>query len=321
MNYNFLKPLRKNYLFIIRLLFTLSLLVIILHKVQVESVTNFISIDLVPTILYSVLLLVFSLLLISLRWVLIASFYKLAFNIKDSIKLVFIGHFFNQLLPTSIGGDVYRGWGLWRIGNSFQSSVLTVFLDRLLGFGALSILIFVGFSILSIKLEKINLLITSFIIVSILFYSFFIFLKKGQKLFSTLKKFFGERLIGLFKDGSLLFVSHISITCLSLSLVIHFASLIIFSMLSNSLGANISLMETILIVPTVLLISALPISIGGWGVREAGMVGGYTLVGLDAKVAVTTSIIYGSINIGVGLIGGLLFLLFRITEKEKYMRK
>ncbi len=74
-------------------------------------------------------------------------------------------------------------------------------------------------------------------------------------------------------------------------------------------GANLSMLEALLIVPTVLVVSSLPVSIGGWGVREAGLAGGFALLGLPPSVAVATSVLFGVVNIVGGVIGGIVYAI------------
>jgi hypothetical protein len=58
-----------------------------------------------------------------------------------------------------------------------------------------------------------------------------------------------------------------------------------------------------LVVPTIILIASLPISIGGWGVREAALAVGFSALGQPASVAVATSLIIGLANLVSALPG------------------
>ena len=67
----------------------------------------------------------------------------------------------------------------------------------------------------------------------------------------------------------------------------------------------------------VTLFATLPISIGGWGVREAAMVTFFGLVGVPPSAAVIVSIQLGLLGVVLSLPGGLLFLLQRSRAAEK----
>jgi hypothetical protein len=60
-----------------------------------------------------------------------------------------------------------------------------------------------------------------------------------------------------------------------------------------------------------MLISMVPISIAGWGVREGAMVSAFGLVGLRAADALAMSIVFGLIVSLVGVPGGVIWALTR----------
>ena len=83
-------------------------------------------------------------------------------------------------------------------------------------------------------------------------------------------------------------------------------------------GPNIAISpsQALLIFPTVFLISMIPVSIGGWGVREAAMVIGLSMVGVEAEQALALSIIFGISMVLSGIPGGFLWLLHRTSNNS-----
>jgi hypothetical protein len=65
------------------------------------------------------------------------------------------------------------------------------------------------------------------------------------------------------------------------------------------------------IVPIANLSALLPISISGWGVRESAFVLGFGMVGVAAADALALSILFGLLNMLVGVSGGLVWLARR----------
>ena len=53
------------------------------------------------------------------------------------VQSFMVGIFFNNLLPSTIGGDVSRMYDVWRLGRDKSSAVSVVLVDRLLGVIAL----------------------------------------------------------------------------------------------------------------------------------------------------------------------------------------
>ena len=99
---------------------------------------------------------------------------------------------------------------------------------------------------------------------------------------------------------------------LSSGLLVHVSSVAIFwtaiLMLNGSVGFGLCL----LIVPAAILIASIPISLGGWGLREGTLVAGFSLVGVPPDVVVAASVLYGVSGIVSGLIGlGIYLALHR----------
>jgi hypothetical protein len=59
----------------------------------------------------------------------------------------------------------------------------------------------------------------------------------------------------------------------------------------------------------VMLITMLPISIAGWGVREATMGLAFGYAGLVSNEGVNISLVFGAVNFLVGAFGGLVWIL------------
>jgi uncharacterized membrane protein YbhN (UPF0104 family) len=78
---------------------------------------------------------------------------------------------------------------------------------------------------------------------------------------------------------------------------------------ARSLDIAIPVGPTLIVVPPVVLAAALPISIGGWGVREGGMIFGLGIIGVSSGDAVLVSVMVGLISVTFGCLGGLTWLL------------
>jgi uncharacterized membrane protein YbhN (UPF0104 family) len=61
-------------------------------------------------------------------------------------------------------------------------------------------------------------------------------------------------------------------------------------------------------VPPISLIQLVPISLAGWGIREAGMVVILAGFGVPAEAALAISVLMGLLLLAIGLPGGLIWL-------------
>jgi glycosyltransferase 2 family protein len=87
-------------------------------------------------------------------------------------------------------------------------------------------------------------------------------------------------------------------------------------LLLAAMGDSVGLGWVLVLFPAVLLLSMLPISLGGWGVRESAMVVAFALVGVPADAALATSILYGLCLLAASLPGGLVWLTERRASAE-----
>lgn len=95
----------------------------------------------------------------------------------------------------------------------------------------------------------------------------------------------------------------LSFGVIATGLAMHLLSVALVWSIGRMFGADLGLMNCLRIVPSALLISALPVSVGGWGLREGAVVGGFTLIGADAAAAGAASVGFGIAVILAGAIG------------------
>jgi len=78
--------------------------------------------------------------------------------------------------------------------------------------------------------------------------------------------------------------------------------------LAQGLGLSVTFVDCLVLVPGVMLLAAAPISIAGWGVREAVMVAAMSLLGVPDDGSTSLSLVFGALIAGIGLVGGILWL-------------
>jgi uncharacterized membrane protein YbhN (UPF0104 family) len=107
------------------------------------------------------------------------------------------------------------------------------------------------------------------------------------------------------------FKGRTSAAILLLTVATHLLSVVMVYELAHSLAVSISFVQCLLVVPPAMLITAVPISLGGWGVREGALAAGFVLVGASSEAGVATSLLFGLAGPLVGGIAELLMLLAR----------
>ena len=87
------------------------------------------------------------------RWRMIMRLFGPALPPRASIRLFFEGYFFNNALPSTIGGDAVRIYRAHRLGLPLAASVNGVLLDRVTGLSGLFILVAAGQPLLYARVE------------------------------------------------------------------------------------------------------------------------------------------------------------------------
>ena len=72
----------------------------------------------------------------------------------------------------------------------------------------------------------------------------------------------------------------------------------------RSIDAPGTFFQVFQLIPPVLLITMIPISIAGWGVREATMGLAFGYAGLMISEGVNVSLLFGAVYFLVGILGG-----------------
>ncbi|RWX49503.1 hypothetical protein VU00_12441, partial [Candidatus Electrothrix marina] len=251
------------------------------------------------------------------RWQLIVG--RLGFKAPFSFYLgsYFKGAFFNQGLPTSIGGDGVRIYDCVKVTGSAEDAFYGVFIDRVIGLAGLLLL-----NIAALLLNR-TLLLTHIYYPLLLI---LIALATGLLLLFFLRKFsfftVGKYLGFLGRLSERYFQVYSSLPALTsqlgLSVLIHLLSMSTFFLLGQGVGLNFSAQVYLVMVPPVILLTLLPVSLAGWGVREGAMVAFFLLIGAEKSRVLTFSLLYGFVAVIASLPGFIIFLRRKkLRRREK----
>ncbi len=236
---------------------------------------------------------------------------------------VYVGHFYNNLLPSNIGGDIYRVYDVHKNRDvPLSKTVSTVIMERF--FSVIAIITY--FTITSFSLYSIlkNSIIMIAVILAAAVLLFIVILRPKLfridrlfKRFKRLKKL--EKGIENFNNAVNLFRG--KWLYLFLGLLFTFIAqcfyIVIYYFLSLSLGMEVSLMTFAFIVPVVFVLTGIPISIGGLGVRENIIVFLMTRFGVSNDQAVAFSLLVMFLTLFTAGIGGIIYLFKNIFYKSK----
>ena len=246
-----------------------------------------------------------------LRWRAIALRCGTTLPVATALRFMLVGAFFNQTLPSTIGGDGVRLWLLRRSGASWQAATYSVLVDRAIGLIVLALIVVVSlpWSLALIANEHARMGLLALDLAAMA--GCVVFLLFGYLSWPWLQSFWPTRhLHGCAVIANrVLFDRRSGWMVLLLSLVNHLLTIVISACVAIASAAPVSFFQMAMLIPPIGLITLIPISIAGWGVREQAMQAAFRYAGLSTADGVTISILSGAIMFLLGAIGGLVWLL------------
>lgn len=244
------------------------------------------------------------------RWQLVVRLGDIDVPLPNLTGATFIGAFFNQFLPSSVGGDFFRILAVRRHGASLNEALTGVFMDRLFGFISLGILCVLvvpaeGKTLLGSDL-KWPFLATMFLLLAVL----------GGGLLLLFVPRTWHRFIFIRPFSPLIEMTRRALCHKALFLSILLNSLISSILLISGLQVLIMAFDVpltwgqgVVILPVVLLLTSLPISFAGWGLREGAMIIALGVYGVTQETALALSLVYGILHLVSGVPGLVLWVL------------
>jgi uncharacterized protein (TIRG00374 family) len=258
----------------------------------------------------------------SLRWQWLSQPLGFQRHFRHYVGDYFVGMFFNLLLPTSVGGDAVRAIRLNAGSGRAMPALISVLFDRLSGLLVLlamacaavlccseplpswmTLAIFgtagcalVGIALLPTVLGLVPRVASRWNLVSRL-----------SPIAHSINSAFGQ-----FR-GRLGLV----IATSALSLLIQLSGIVQVGLIGEAVGAEVSWMVYGAAVPMVALLTLLPVSLNGMGLREAGMVVFLAPAGVPAGLAVTIAFLWFCSQAVAGLAGAVVYLVGRSHDDEE----
>ena len=291
--------MNNKILVLLKIVVSLGLISFLVSQVDFKEIINIlINVDL-TMIIYAIVLLTFQVFIAASRWQFVLKCQKITLDYKNTLQILWSGLFFNQAMPSSMGGDVIRGYYLKAQGITLGRATLGVLMDRLFGMVGLILLVLMSlpflFELVNDPIARTGVLLISLGISFGLLFIFFTDKLPGN--FSHLRVI--RVFYSLSQDARQCITKHYNgPIILVISVLIHLISVFAVITIAIGLGLNIEWGGFLLIVPLAGLMMVVPISIAGWGVREGVMVVGFGYLGVVSEVALALSILYGLSMLG-----------------------
>jgi uncharacterized protein (TIRG00374 family) len=274
------------------------------------------------TIVLTAGMILFAFLIGALRWWLLLRHSTERIPFLQVLPSYYLGIFFNNVLPTTMGGDAVRTAHLRLRGWSLKALLGSSIMDRGVG-----LLVVLGMGIICIPFApEINLeprdKILLAAVVTIVSLGVYLLFNKGFLVFAQrlTVRYQHTRVRRFLLDTLQLCHSYKSargklLAATGLTIFMQSSVILSYYMLGRTVGITLSLLTYFSVVPLVFLAGAFPVSLGGIGVREGVLVGLLVGIGVDTQAAIALSLLYLFAHLATSMPGGLVILLGRHRQQ------
>ena len=301
---------------------TFGLLAWLLHSVDwSELLQRIAGIRTAPLIL-AIILLIAIVIPVARRWNLIVSALGGSITFFNALRMTLMTVLINQSVPSNLGGDAYRVVATTRSGMPWTRATLAAIVDRLIALLALAIITLFGVLALLDHTELGNhrllaLLGTCLIVGGALTAWIFFRSHTAAKLADGMDIL--RRLIDALSE--LLNQPANTTYLIVLSIIVQCITIAVMCLVAINVGLKVPLFPMVGVCALGLLIARLPVSYGGWGVREGTLVLGFAPFGVSREAALAASITYGLTELAAAIIGGILWAVLTAAADTKAGQK
>jgi uncharacterized membrane protein YbhN (UPF0104 family) len=242
------------------------------------------------------------------RWQMLARPFGFERTVGQLLSYYFIGMYFNLLLPTSVGGDVVRAWYLEGGSRQRLAAFVSVLLDRCSGLVVL--LVFGCFGVLMAPpglptwIPMLVWATTTGAVLAIVVGCWLA--QRGARLGTKLDR---VRLALTVPRSPRVFAG-----ATLLSLGVQAGNIVLVWQVGQALGAQVPFGYYWVMVPMVTLLTMLPVSVNGMGVRENATVLFLAPLGVPETIAMPLALLWFAVFLAISLLGGLVYLLGRFDR-------
>jgi uncharacterized membrane protein YbhN (UPF0104 family) len=238
-------------------------------------------------------------------------------RITAMIAVTAIGQFFAQVLPNVVG-DGMRAWLLTRLGGGWRNAVTSVVIDRGVGVG-LMIALACGILLLPSALSA----LAGYRDAVLVMYGAMLMAGLGGLLLvpllvPLLERWRLTRELGAFAAAARrVLIGPRSPAILAVACLVHALTIFVIWSLGRAQGLALPVSDAAVLFTVMVGISIIPISVGGWGLRELAVVSVLSDHGVAPERALLFSVCFGLVFIVGSLPGALAWLLYPLPQPER----
>ena len=302
---------------ILRVVVGVGLIAFLLWRFDINKILNNIGSISTGYLIYAFIVYFLFVIVSAWRWQVLLDFKNFKIPFGKTLIIYFIALFSNNLLPTTVGGDVMRV--MYSMKGRRADALATVLVDRILGF--VGLFIFALFAVVYLLIVKkqtefLPFMIIGLIIIIVITYIFF-----SERVYSRLSPIVQK--IKVFRLGKRLNNLHEAATdfggawgaiilCVVLSIIIQtFLAIGPFFVLRGMGNYEVGLLPFFIYLPIINVVSMIPISLNALGVREYFYVLLFSRVGLAGETSLAVSLVSFFLIFLLSITGGIFFIFHK----------
>jgi uncharacterized protein (TIRG00374 family) len=229
-------------------------------------------------------------------------------------RITMIANFFGVFLPGAIGPDMILCYNMAKSTDRKEVALSSIIFIRIAVLLIMALMGFAGAFNPLVARPEIFLLTSS----ALVGFAFYFFLMSNQRMLAFAEKLIGQwtrhRLIALLSKTYFALAqtaTNRSVLKQVLPLLITSALIKIVAdyFIARALGIDIPLLYFFVFIPLITIISAIPLTFAGLGVREGSYAGLFALVGVPAEQSILVSLASFTLVIMVAIIGAVVYML------------
>jgi uncharacterized membrane protein YbhN (UPF0104 family) len=255
-----------------------------------------------------------------LRWHVILKRLQAPAKVMTSLQLFYIAVFFNVCLWGAVGGDVVRGWLSYRGNVPARTAFNSVILDRVAALAGVAVLVLVTAPYWMARFDSTPMVLLPAGLAAGGLLGIVV-VAQFERLPLSWQHLRLMRLVQSLGEATRTIFLRPAAAVPTLLLAVTAQTLMALTtyLVAQSLAIGVSLLDCLVLMQPVVLITSLPISIGGWGVRETAMIVVFGLVGVPSSAALVLSVQLGLLTMVVSTPG--LLLWFMLKPKDGAARR
>lgn len=282
---------------LLRILGSLLLIALVVRSVNVEESAKIMKqIDLW---IYAITFIIFmgNKLLSTYRWKLLLQVQDIEVGLFALYKVNLFGMVFNNILPSTLGGDSVRMyWLIKEYPPKKAAAIIATATDRFLGLIALIFLVFISLpfnSLIDDQIQAIGMGILGLVLVII---GMIVWSPKNWVSAFVRKFMFTQWLQDKYDQSLTVFKIYkkskvVILSTLLLAVLFQILAVLNAFLRFKAISVDVPIQHLLLVIPITTLIVTIPISIGGFGLREISLIGLLGVVGMKSFEVVSFTLV------------------------------